>query len=228
MPQETPSPARISASMEQLRLDYAERFPRWTQQLVTIFSGKAAPGQRAPRWITPPLVNWFLTLVQLAAAVLAGVYAVPGSSTTTQKGRGDMPITWLVTVNAVRKLQVTWSHHAVHKEVSGNKHVDKVVQVVSSAVSLTSNYEDIFEDHIRSHHNRKVFTTIKDPDAGFLMYLGFRPGMPMERVCAGPSTGPRSPHGCTCRSSPSASAPTSSPPPGPGGSPPPSGWASSS
>lgn len=179
MPQETPSPARISASMEQLRLDYAERFPRWTQQLVTIFSGKAAPGQRAPRWITPPLVNWFLTLVQLAAAVLAGVYAV---RFLDWYAAAVLPITWLVTVNAVRKLQVTWSHHAVHKEVSGNKHVDKVVQVVSSAVSLTSNYEDIFEDHIRSHHNRKVFTTIKDPDAGFLMYLGFRPGMPMEQL----------------------------------------------
>lgn len=179
MPQEIPSPTDISASMEQLRREYVERFPGWTQQLITLFAGKAAPGQKAPAWITPPLVNWFLTLIQLVAAVLGSIYAVRFLG---WYAAAVLPVTWLATVNAIRKLQVTWSHHAVHKEVSGNKHIDKVVQVVSSAISLTSNYEDIFEDHIRNHHNRKVFTTVKDPDSRFLMYLGFRPGTPMAQL----------------------------------------------
>lgn len=176
---EVRSPHVIDSGMEELRLEYAQRFPAWTQQLITIFSGKAARGQRPPRWITPPIVNWVLTLSQLGAAVAGSVYAVRELAWYSAL---VLPLTWLITVNAVRKLQVTWSHHAVHKEVSGNKHVDKTVQLVSSAVSLTSNYEDIFEDHIRNHHNRKVFTTIKDPDSAFLVYLGFLPGTPVERL----------------------------------------------
>ncbi|GAA3084282.1 hypothetical protein [Streptosporangium carneum] len=177
----TRSPDVIESTMQDLRLEYAQRFPGWTQQLITIFSGKAVPGQQAPWWIPPPIVNWFLTLFQLVLAVLGSVFAVRFLSWWALF---VLPVTWLVTVNAVRKLQVTWSHHAVHKEVSGNKYVDKAVQLVSSAVSLTSNYEDIFNDHIRNHHNRKVFTTGKDPDSAFLVYLGFRPGMPVSRLRA--------------------------------------------
>ncbi|MER7753336.1 hypothetical protein [Kitasatospora sp. NPDC097643] len=179
MPPQSPSPRAVSASMEQLRQEYAERFPGWTQQFITLFSGKAAAGQRPPWWITPPIVNWFLTLLQLLVAVLGSVYAV---RLLGWFSLAVLPVTWLMTVNATRKLQITWSHHAVHKEVSGNRHVDKVVQVVSSAVALTSNYEDIFEDHVRKHHSRKVFTTITDPDSGYLIFLGFRPGTPVEEL----------------------------------------------
>ncbi|MGL5827133.1 MAG: hypothetical protein ACRCYU_20300, partial [Nocardioides sp.] len=44
-------------------------------------------------------------------------------------------------------------------------------------------FEDYESDHL-THHSRKIFTTINDPDAAFLVDLGFEPGQPFEELWA--------------------------------------------
>ncbi|MFC7484807.1 hypothetical protein ACFQX7_38910 [Luedemannella flava] len=171
--------AQSSPTIAEIRHDYAVRFPQWSQQLITVVSGKAADNQRPPRMTLHPVVSWLLGLAQLpisvAISVLAvrflGIYAI-----------FVLPITWLTTVNSLRKLQVTFSHHAVHREMCESTVLNRMIQVISSTASFTHSYEDYFDEHVRSHHSRKVFTTMIDPDAAFLVRLGFLPGQDMREL----------------------------------------------
>ena len=161
-------------SAAEVRQSYAMRWPWYLQHSVTRFSGHAARGERQPRLALGPLWSWAATLAQLVLGVGAGIFALSwlGSS-----GIVVLPLTWIMTVNALRKLQATYAHYAVHGRVAESKQLNRVVHAVSSTVALVHNFDDYYKDHVVLHHDRKVFTTAADPDAAFLLRLGFVPGL---------------------------------------------------
>lgn len=164
-------------SASALRQRYAEVFPGWSQQLITWLTGKALPGQRAPRVLAPPLLNVLLTIAQWPLAVAAGFAAY---RLGVLWGVLATPLVWLVSLNSLRRLQVVAAHHAVHREVVRSRRGNYLLQAVVSAISLVHNWDDYFEDHVRGHHSRKVFTTTAaDPDAAFLIELGLTPDLPL-------------------------------------------------
>jgi hypothetical protein len=159
-----------------LRAEYARRFPVWSQQLITHVTGKAAANQPAPRTLLPPIPNVIATTVQWPVSIAAGAFMFHLS---TVAGFVFTPIAVLLGVNSLRRLQVVSAHHAVHREILSSQRISYLIQAVVSALSLVHNWEDYFEDHIRGHHSRKIFTTAADPDAVLLLRLGFLPGTPL-------------------------------------------------
>jgi fatty acid desaturase len=174
-----PASAVVDGEVTRLRAEYSDRFPVWSQQLITRVTGKAAPGQRVPRTVLPPLANVVATVVQWPAAVALGVLLYQIS---LPLGVLCTPLIWLLSLNSLRRLQVVVAHHAVHREIVRSHRLSYAIQAVVSAMSLVHNWEDYFEDHVRGHHSRKVFTTPSDPDAAFLLQLGFRPGMSLPTL----------------------------------------------
>ncbi len=165
-------------SVSEMRAEYTQRFPDWMQQFITIVTGKPATGQRAPGWLPP---TWFViasTLLQFPATVAVTLYLV----SVDRQFLLILPLSWLFSVNGLRKSQVTLAHHAIHHELTRRacrrtRPIDIVVQTAASVISLSHNYWDYYLDHVEDHHSRKKFTTSLDPDAAFLIELGFRPGM---------------------------------------------------
>lgn len=161
-----------------VRAEYSRRFPAWSQQWVTIVTGKALTGQQAPSWLPP---TWFVivaTLFQFPVTAATTLYLVSIDRLFLLL----LPIAWLLSVNALRKSQVTLAHHAIHHELTDRdsrrpRPIDTYVQTAASVISLSHNYWDYYLDHVEDHHSRKKFTTAHDPDAAFLLELGFRPGM---------------------------------------------------
>lgn len=162
---------------QQLRQEYSDRLPALLQPLVTRFSGKAAPGEVPPRIRVGNLTYVLLTLLQWPAAVAVSTLALVNKPLI---GALLLPFTWLISVNALRKAQVVVAHHAVHSEILGTRRANYVIQVLASAEAFVHNWEDYFQDHVRGHHSRKVFTTEVDPDAQLLIELGFTVGMSRE------------------------------------------------
>lgn len=170
------STSRVSVS--ETRAEYTQRCPEWTQQFITIATGKAGNGQRAPSWLPPTWSVIAATLLQFPATIAATLYLVAVDRWFLLL----LPISWLLSVNGLRKLQVTLAHHAIHHELTSRdsrraRPIDVYVQTAASVVSLSHNYWDYYLDHVEDHHSRKKFTTSLDPDAAFLLELGFRPGM---------------------------------------------------
>ncbi|MBP2705867.1 hypothetical protein JOL79_18820 [Microbispora sp. RL4-1S] len=174
-----------------LRAEYAERLPSVLQPLLTWITGKAAAGERPPRTVLPGALNTAASMAQWPLSVAATVALLMWNPVA---GTLLLPLTWLLGVNALRRLQVVIGHHAVHQEISESSRVNYWIQVVASGESFVHNWEDYFEDHVRGHHSRKVFTTATDPDAELLLHLGFTPGMEerrLWRVLARTIIGPR-------------------------------------
>lgn len=172
---------RSDMSASELRQQYAERFPAWTQQCITRISGKPASGQQAPRSVLGPWGNTAVTIGQWPASVALGCV---GYAVSPVLGVLLTPVCWLLALNSLRRLQVVSAHHAVHREIAATHRANYLIQAVVSALSLVHNWEDYFADHVRGHHSRKVFTTAVDPDAAFLLRLGLQPGLPPAELAA--------------------------------------------
>jgi hypothetical protein len=183
------SPDRRTAA--DLRADYAHRWPAWSQPFITCLSGKAAVNEPAPSWLAGPRTKAIQVVVQLllvSATVLWLLNTVPLA------GLLVLPAAWLLQVNALLKSQVVIAHHAVHGEVCKTKTGNYRIQVLVSALALVKHFEQHFADHVRGHHNRRLFTTERDPDAIFLKKLGLRPGESVDTLRRRTWLAPLSPH----------------------------------
>jgi hypothetical protein len=164
-------------SVAETRASYA-RVASQMQFIVTWFCGKPLPAQSAPRLMLSPMPHFVVTVLQLPAAMAATWLVV----THPVPFIVALPVTWLLTVNALRKLQVAHCHYAVHRAMSKSHRLNRAIHVVSSVLSLVQHFEAYWADHVRDHHSPKVFTTSVDPDAAFLLLLGFRPGMSLGEL----------------------------------------------
>jgi Fatty acid desaturase len=147
--------------------------------IVTRMTGKALPGQVPYLRLTP---NKYLAL---SAGSLVGAFvAVAGlASVVTSAGAAFalapvIAVTEVILVGRLRAQQVVVGHHAVHNTFC-KKHIktNRWIAEIGTLVSFSQNPKAYYDDHVKKHHRVRVFTSGIDPDAAFLVSLGFRPGM---------------------------------------------------
>lgn len=81
-----------------------------------------------------------------------------------------------------RIFQVQFGHHASHKTfIRGGAKKNEFYLNLATTIAFCQNGEEYRSDH-KAHHARKIFTTIKDPDAALLYRFGIRPGIDRRRL----------------------------------------------
>ncbi|MEI9852816.1 MAG: fatty acid desaturase [Sphingomonas sp.] len=152
--------------------------------VITRVTGKALQGQRAVLDVTP---TRYLVFNELSlAAVFTGVATLASAATTPALALAFAPaiaVGQVLLTGRLRAQQVVVGHHAVHNTFCGG-HVwaNRVIAEFGTLVSFSQNPVAYRTDHVKGHHRLKVFTSGTDPDAAFLLSLGFRPGMTREAL----------------------------------------------
>jgi fatty acid desaturase len=85
-------------------------------------------------------------------------------------------VTCLITAGAARKFLVSICHRCIHNQFWGD-YRDRIVAEIVSTILLLSGFDSYYHEHIRLHHQFKVFATKDDPDAKLLLSIGFLPGL---------------------------------------------------
>lgn len=149
-------------------------------QLISITTGKALPGQKRMLNINP-LAAFGASTALLALAVTLNIALIGIWGTAS-------PIWWpvllcghfyltLATVGRLRSAQVATAHYAIHNAVARKRAVNNLVATIALIIPVAQHPEAYKRDHLRLHHGRPTFATKDDPDASFLDTLGFQPGM---------------------------------------------------
>lgn len=152
------------------------RLPAWLQPLLTWVTGKPLVGQE-PLWRSTPWSSLATALVLLGVGTAASAWI----SLLSPVWWGLLPGSWIITVGAARKLQVSIMHHCVHAKFTGNRRVDMMIAEVLSILLLVQNAVAYLHEHVSEHHT-KALATLSDPDFKFLLMLGFRPGMSVQAL----------------------------------------------
>jgi hypothetical protein len=146
------------------------------KEFVAHFTGYWPEGYR-PRWKRRP---WW----HLATMVLSLFGGVAASSLIVTAPLGFWPLlvlSWMLTVYGARKAQLVICHHAVHANMTGNRHCDRMLVEILSTLLTIQHFAGYHQDHISTHHSSKL-ATLEDPDLQFLLTIGFRPGMTRDAL----------------------------------------------
>jgi hypothetical protein len=151
----------------------------FVDEVVTRVTGKALPEQRTildlggAGW-------WSVSVAALIAAWSALIFSVWSVPTAGQVNVLLVPVilvALIVVVGRLRAQQVVFGHHAVHGTISKRRPwLNTVVKHFATIVPLAQNPAEYRSDHVKKHHKWRFFTTVEDPDAAFLLELGFVPG----------------------------------------------------
>lgn len=88
-----------------------------------------------------------------------------------------LPVSWLVTVGSARKILACLIHRCVHGQFFGDKR-DRILAEILSTLIMVQGFDRYRHDHVKLHHHRDYFATFEnDPDAKFVLSLGFFPGL---------------------------------------------------
>ncbi len=141
------------------------------QYFLSILTGKALPKQQ-------PLFK-SNAATQLLSSVAFLSFGVVGSFIVVNYFPIYLifllSVTWLFAVAGARKLQAEIQHQIVHFRYSGNERVDRIISDILTTVLVIQDFVAYKRDH-QNHHSTEL-ATAKDPDASFLYFLGFKPGM---------------------------------------------------
>lgn len=92
-----------------------------------------------------------------------------------------LSISWIVTVGGARKLAICIVHHCVHRNFFGDKR-DRILAEVLTTLLFVTGFDRYRYDHVVCHHHIKKFATFEgDPDAKFMLAVGFHPGLKSDR-----------------------------------------------
>lgn len=88
-----------------------------------------------------------------------------------------LPVPWLITVGSARKILACLIHRCVHGQFFGDKR-DRILAEILSTLIFVQGFHQYKHDHVKLHHHRDYFATFgNDPDAKFVLSLGFFPGL---------------------------------------------------
>jgi hypothetical protein len=80
-------------------------------------------------------------------------------------------------VGGARKILICIIHRCVHYQFFGDKR-DRILGEILSTLILVQGFDGYRYDHVKCHHHVDKFATFKgDPDAKFMLLLGFHPGL---------------------------------------------------
>lgn len=169
------------------RAEAKDRFPDWTQKVVTQIMCKPLDDELDIEPSDPVdkvVGNIFLLTVSTTVLVAA-------TSTFTVGGAGVAIIAALVSTGVLRDFQLSVSHEASHfsffskeaKKKMGKKwrFWNELILGLSTTLAFSANGEDYRSEH-GPHHSTPKFMTRDDPDAALLLELGFKPGMSVRQL----------------------------------------------
>jgi hypothetical protein len=145
------------------------------QSLLTWLTGKPYSGQKP---LLPASKEY--ELLTAIASLLGGAIA---SSVIYHSSPLLFPlllISWIVTVGGARTTLTCIIHRCVHYQFWGNKR-DRILGEILSTLILVQGFDSYRDDHVKCHHHVDKFATFEgDPDAKFMLTLGFHPGLKNE------------------------------------------------
>jgi hypothetical protein len=184
---------------EEPRWEISQRFPKWLERPMTLGTGKAPRGGR-PLWrktwkfhLAWPMASLFAgTLISCATAhllyyepILFAVY-LPLPTAAFALG-------WTLVVGSARHIQVNCVHQIVHNRFSGCPNLDYWIGHFAGSLLILQDLDAYRRDHVGVHHQFRYLGTRVDPDAKFILQLGFHPGMSRDqawkhfnRLCVSP------------------------------------------
>ena len=144
-------------------------FPRWSQPLWTLLTGKPATGEQ------PLLIpsGWLYLAVSLSVFIAGtlGSYKLVSAGFGVQL-LGLLP-TMALTVLGSRLLILTIAHQCAHHRFCYSKRLNQLVHDVLTTIICSQNYDAYRYDHFHVHHGLKTFGTFEDPVLSFIKQLGF-------------------------------------------------------
>lgn len=151
-------------------------FPAWSQPLWTLLTGKALPLER-PFLQIPNALLPALDLGATALGCLINLYLLSAQTSEVRfLGYLLAPLFALHLTGSLRKAQVVYGHHAIHRTLfKNNGSLNSIAARALTILCLSQNEEAYTADHF-GHHRRAVFSTLLDADAALLYKLGIQPG----------------------------------------------------
>lgn len=144
-------------------------FPRWSQPLWTLLTGKPTSGER-PLFVPN---EWLYLAVSLAIFITGtvGSYELAGEGLGFQL-LGLLP-TMTLTIMGSRLLILTIAHQCAHLRFCHSKSLNQLVHDLLTTIICSQNYDSYRYDHFHVHHGIKTFGTFEDPVLSFIKQLGF-------------------------------------------------------
>ncbi len=164
--------------MSRVRDEISSKLHPFADRIVTAISGCPARHHVQRSW--PPALLVCVSFVWLAAAA-ACLYAASLSIAVFWRVAAFVGGSIAFT-GAVRYMQTVLMHYAAHNALFRSKPANLRYSSIVSAVFVLPSPEDYHREHVREHHRTlQVFATREDPDAAFLLGLGFAPGTPLAK-----------------------------------------------
>ncbi|MER5481197.1 stearoyl-CoA 9-desaturase [Streptomyces sp. NPDC002734] len=151
--------------------------PGFVQLPLTLFTGKALPGQQAPSWWTPGF--------HLYSAVLGMFLGVAAGCTGLALGGlwlSLVPVGWAVTLHGMRNLRMMIYHQCSHRNMYRRSRLDTAIGRCTSGLLIIQNFARYSREHVSDHHAAHHMT-LRDPTVqAFLVSLGLHPGMTRRQM----------------------------------------------
>ena len=163
-----------SISFADRREEYARRFPRLFQGLLTSFTGKAARHQK-PLWQSTPPEVWLFFVLQWLVGLAGALAAISSGGTALWL----LPVFWLLMTGAHRAFQTTLLHHGSHGTLARPAWLNALLAEAVSVVGMLIPLDLYRREHLEHHRALALFD---DPDLRLLVSLGFRPGMSVRQA----------------------------------------------
>lgn len=145
--------------------------PRALQPALTWLSG-------LPLTDEAPFLTW-RPMTRMITAYLALVLWVTVTVLSLKAGG----LAWLVvpvstglTTGVFRYLYIVISHMAVHRELSPDPRLNKLLGELASTISLTKPFTPFSREHAHVHHSSRLATR-EDPEGQLIFDIGIQPGM---------------------------------------------------
>lgn len=164
--------------MSRVRDDISSKLHPLADWIVTVISGCPARHHVERSWSPAMLVSVsFAWLAAGAACLYAASLPIAMFWCVAAFVVGS-----IVSTGAVRYMQTVLMHYAAHNALFRTRQANLRYSAIVSALFMLPSPEDYHREHVREHHRTlQVFATREDPDAAFLLGLGFAPGTPLAK-----------------------------------------------
>jgi hypothetical protein len=157
-------------------------FPRWSQPLWTLATGKPLKREEQTFNLKPATQATLTVFFVLLASILHLVLLTSSNPWQLVAGVVLTPAFAVFLVGAWRKTQVVYTHHAIHKTFFPKR--DKANTLIANfftTFALVQNMDEYRYEHL-NHHRRAQFTTLQDADAMLLFRFGIQPGKSIRQL----------------------------------------------
>ncbi len=151
--------------------------PRFAQYPLTIFTGKALPGQKPLSWWTPGF-HLFSAILSMALGVAAGCTGIAFGGAWLLL----VPAGWAITLHGMRNLRMMIYHQCSHRNMYRTRRLDTAIGRATSGLLVIQNFERYSREHVSDHHAAHHMT-LRDPTVqAFLISLDLHPGMTRRQM----------------------------------------------